>query len=518
MITIDGKQYPFKPGQTVLEAAKENGISIPTLCYHPCLPPQSACRLCLVEVEGAKTLCASCSYPVYDGMKVQTRSTRVIKARRVILELILSSHELKCVVCDKNGACELQKIAYDMGIDKSRFGVVSRGLAADHSSPSIVLDMNQCVLCGRCVAACNEVMVNEVLGIIHRGSNSVVATAFETPLKESDCVQCGACLAVCPVSAILDHQSLGRGRPFEMQKTQVVCPYCGVGCILEVNTRDGEFIRVTTDEPGHVNGIMSCVKGRFGLDYVKHPDRITTPLIKQDGKFRKATWKEAYALISKQFMEIKRKFGADALAGFSSSKCTNEENYLMQKFVRCVLGTNNVDNCARLCHASTVAGLKRAFGSGAMTNSIEEIKETDVFLVTGSNTTETHPVIGSMIKRAVKYGGAKLIVVDPRKIELTQYADIWLRPRNGSDVAWINGMMNVILEEGLEDREFIEKRCVGFSDLVKTIKKYTPEYVEKITGIKPDELRAAAKLYASAGKAAIYYSMGITQHTTGTDN
>ncbi|MHA2059936.1 MAG: molybdopterin-dependent oxidoreductase, partial [Candidatus Ranarchaeia archaeon] len=508
MITINGKEIPFEPGQTILEAAKNSGIYIPTLCFHPCLPTQSACRLCLVEIEGARLLAASCSYPLKDGMKIETDTERVKKTRKTIMDLTIRTHDLKCATCDKNGVCELQRIAYDMGLEESSYGHVCREDVYDDSSPAILRDMTQCILCGRCVAACNEMMVNEVLGFTQRGSETKVSTAFDEPLMSSTCVICGACVAACPVNAIIDHQSLGRGRPFEMQKTQIVCPYCGVGCVMELNSRDNKLIRMTTDEPSHVNGIMTCAKGKFGMDYVNHQDRLTTPLIKEKGKFREATWEEALDLIASNLLKIKEKYGPESLAGFSSSKCTNEENYLMQKMVRSAFGTNNVDNCARLCHASTVAGLKKAFGSGAMTNSISEIPQTDVFLITGSNTTDSHPVIGSHIKRAIKYGGAKLIVVDPRKIPITRYADVWLRPKNGTDVAWINGLINIILKEGLADEKFIKERCTGFDDLRETVQKYTPEYVEKISGIKAEDLQNAAKLFGSAAKGAIYYAMG----------
>ncbi len=518
MITINGMECENGSGETILDVAQKNDIYIPTLCYHPCLPPQSACRLCIVEVEGARTLCPACSYPASDGLAIHTDTKRVERARRLLLELIIRSHELKCVTCDKNGTCELQRLAYEMGVERSRFGFTPREDVLDDSSPAIYREMDQCILCGRCVAACSRMMVNDFLGFTGRGAESRVSTAFFKPYGDSDCVMCGACVAACPVSALLDKRSLGKGRSFEMEKTTVVCPYCGVGCTFELNTRNGEYVRATTDEPQPVNGIMSCVKGKFGLDFINHSDRLKTPLIKEKGRFREATWDEVLGRIAKEFTAIKSEYGPDALGGFSSSKCTNEENYLMQKLVRAVFGTNNVDNCARLCHASTVAGLKRAFGSGAMTNSIDEVSRSDVLLVTGSNTTETHPVIGSLIKRAVRYGDTKLIVVDPRRIDLVEHADIWLRQNNGTDVAWINGMMNVILEEGLEDREYIDARCEGFGAMEATVERYTPEYVEGITGIPADDLRSAARLFASGDRSAIYYSMGITQHSNGTDN
>ena len=518
MITIDGVDYPFKEGQTILEVARENNIFIPTLCYHECLPVTSVCRLCLVEVEGVWKLCTSCSYPVRDGMKVFTKTDKVRKAQKIILELVLRSHDLNCLTCEKNGICEIQKIAYVLGVEKSRYGFKSRGDVIDDSSPAIYRNMDQCILCGRCITACNYMMMNEVLGFTGRGQETRVSTAFYKPYKESDCVICGGCVAACPVGAIVDKQSIGMGRTYDMDRTRVVCPNSGLGCTFELNIVGGKYVRATTIKPQPVNGIMSCVKGKFGMDFISHPDRLTKPLIKENGEFREAAWEEAYELMAEKFMGIKTQFGSDALAGFSSSKCSNEENFLMQKLVRAVFGTNNVDNCARLCHASTVAGLKRAFGSGAMTNSIDEVGKADVILVTGSNTTETHPVIGSLMKRAVKYGETKIIVVDPRKIELVNYSDIWLRQRNGTDVAWINGMMNVILSEGLADIDYVKERCTGFEEVAELVKKYTPEYVEEISGIPADDLREAARLYAGAERGAIYYSMGITQHITGTEN
>jgi formate dehydrogenase alpha subunit len=388
----------------------------------------------------------------------------------------------------------------------------------DDSSPAVIRDPSLCILCGRCVGACQSERLENILGFIERGSTVRVASGLNQPLMETDCTFCGECVQVCPTGALIEKQSRFMGRWWELDKVETTCPDCGVGCALELYVKDGRIVRVRGAEGGAENMGSLCVKGRFGCDWVNSPERLRTPLIKIDGVFVTATWDEALGLVATRFQELKEGHGGEALAGLASAKCTNEENYVFQKFVRTCFGSNNVDHCARLCHAPTVAGLVKAFGSGAMTNSISELLEADVIFVTGSNTTENHPVIAMYLKQAVAERGAKLIVADPRKIELVEYASVWLRQRGGTDVALLNGLMNVIVDEGLHDEGFIRGRCEDFEEFRSTIERYNPGLVEEITGVPAEKLRDAARLFGSAKKASIVFSMGITQHVTGTDN
>jgi formate dehydrogenase alpha subunit len=320
------------------------------------------------------------------------------------------------------------------------------------------------------------------------------------------------------VGAIVEKSRVGKGREWELEEKSTICPYCGCGCTVDIHTKNGDIIKVTTHKENTTNNGNLCVKGKFGLDYVNHPDRLTTPLIKRNGTFEEASWDEALDLVADKLSRIKQESGPGAIGGLSSAKCTNEENYIFQKFIRACIGTNNVDHCARLCHSSTVAGLARAFGSGAMTNSMNEFRTAECILVTGSNTTEAHPIIGLEIKAAVEQNGAKLIVADPRRIDLVPFATLWLRQKSGTDVALFNGIMQVILSEGLEDKEFIEQRTENFDRLYETVMEYTPEKVEEITSVPKEKIIEAGRIYGAAGAASIVYSMGITQHTTGTDN
>ena len=532
-LNLDGQDIIVEEGLTVLDAAKRAGIKIPTLCTMPELGfSPGSCRVCVVEVEGAPTLSASCMTDVREGMVIYTNSERVIKARRIVVELLISNHPLDCMTCEKNGDCDLQNLAYDLDIKESRFGRNDKEIPLDETNPFIVRDLNKCVLCGRCVEICNEIQQTHAIDFGNRGSKTEIiaglgnSLGFETKMtpgfnakiKYSNCVSCGQCVAVCPVGALIDKAAQGKGRSWEFTKVKTTCNYCGVGCNFDFNIKDGKVVKVTSNPESVVNGINLCVKGRFGYDYIHHKDRLTAPLIRKNRKLKKASWEEAYQLISSKFTQIKKESGNDSLAVLSSAKCTNEENYLLMKFSRAVLGTNNVDHCARLCHSATVAGLAQAFGSGAMTNSIKEIANASVICLIGSNTTENHPVIGNLLKRIAKYNGVKLIVVDPREIELTKYATIWLRQKSGTDVAWINGLMNVIINEGLYDEEFVKNRTENFDEFKKVILKYTPEMVEEITGIPKEKLITAARMYAKARKGSIVFAMGITQHTTGTDN
>lgn len=519
-LTIDDKNVRGDPGQTVLEVAEANGIRIPTLCHHPLLPPSGACRVCVVDVGREDRLEASCTLPISNGMNVETDNERVREARRTVVELILSAHPPDCMTCEQNGRCELQDLAYELGIEMESliFEPTRQGRRVDDSSPAITYDPDLCILCGRCVAACNEIRNHGILNYRDRGYDTVVIAGLGELLVDSGCVSCGECVQVCPTGALTEKPSRFKGRWWELERKTTTCPFCGVGCTLEVYTKDGEIVKVRGAEDGVENMGSLCVKGRFGYDWINSPERLTTPLIRRGDRFEAATWDEALSHVASRFREIKGKHGGEALAGLASAKCTNEENYLFQKFVRTCFGNNNVDHCARLCHAPTVAGLVKAFGSGAMTNSILELKGSDLIFVTGSNTTENHPVIAKYMRQAVVDHGAMLIVADPRRIGLVDHAAIWLRQRGGTDVALLNGLMNVILREGLQDTEFIEERCEGFQEFRETVEKYTPEKVEEITGVPSRDLEAAAVAIGEADRASFVFSMGITQHTTGTDN
>ncbi|MBN1834746.1 MAG: formate dehydrogenase subunit alpha [Spirochaetales bacterium] len=516
-LTIDGREVSVRSGVTIYWAAKKLGIEIPHLCYGEDLPPMSSCRLCVVEVEGMRTLAASCSHPVAQGMIVKTDTERVRRARKANLELLLSDHNVECIVCEKSGDCLLEKYAYEFGVKGPSYGGERIERPVHEENPFIIRDYNKCILCGRCVYACNEIQHDHAISVSNRGFKAHISTAFDRPLQDTTCEFCGRCISVCPVGALSEKARSRKGREWEFQTTATICPYCGCGCTLVMHTRGGEIVKVTTTRDSVGRGNL-CVKGKFGTYFVNHKERLTRPLIKREGRFEEASWDEALDLVAKRLREIKEAHGPGAIAGLSSAKCTNEDNYVFQRFMRAVIGTNNVDHCARLCHASTVAGLAKAFGSGAMTNSITEFRFADCFFVTGSNTTEAHPIIALEIKAAVEKNGAKLIVADPREIDLVRFATLWLRHRSGTDVALFNGIMHVILAEGLEDREFIEKRTEDFEKLKAVLADYTPEKVEKITGVPREQIVEAARLYAGAERGSIVYSMGITQHTTGTDN
>ena len=506
-------------GENVLAVARRNGFDIPGLCYHERLTPTGGCRLCLVKVDGRHGTTTACTLQAADGLAITAFDEDLESDRRSLIELLLAEHNCDCLACEAAGRCELQDLAYRYGLDKRarRYTLPERVLPdVDDSSPVLVYDPSKCILCERCVKACDEIQGKEILSYAYRGLDAVV-TAGPAGWEGSACDGCGECVQLCPTGAIREKHDVRPPREWEMEPVQTTCSYCGVGCQLDLWVHEGRIVNVTGSDAVPNFG-STCVKGRFGHTYIQASDRLTTPLIKRDGAFVEASWDEALDLVASRLLAAKAEYGPDAIGGLSSATCTNEENYLFQKLMRAAIGTNNIDHCARLCHASTVAGLAAAFGSGAMTNSIAELEYADCILVTGSNTTETHPIIAGLIVRAVRYGGAKLIVVDPRRIDLVKHATIWLRQRGGSDVAWITGMMSVILQENLQDDAFIAERTEGFDEVRGLLEGFSVEDASEISGIPVQEIRAAARIYSGAERAAIVYSMGITQHTHGTDN
>jgi formate dehydrogenase alpha subunit len=517
-LTIDDRETVVPAGTTILSAARGCGIDIPSLCADPRLEPFAACRLCLVEVEGsARGPVTACTVPVVDDMVVTTETPAIAAQRQVLIDLLLSDHRFDCLVCDQAGACRLQDLAYRYGVGDTSYKGEQRSYDPRDDNPFIAYDPGKCVLCGRCVGICEQVQGCRVLDFAERGFPSLITTSFGRSMVETNCELCGNCVSACPTGALQDKKSLQAGRTWQTAVTETTCPFCGCGCTLELHVNDGKVVRVTAPlEKGPNEGNL-CVKGRYGFQFIGHPERLTEPLVRRGGELVPATWGEALGLVAERLASIKQQHGADALAGFASAKCTNEENYLFQKLMRAVIGTNNVDHCARLCHASTVTGLAQSLGSGAMTNPFVDLLAADTILAIGSNTTEAHPIGALFIKRAVRKG-TKLIVADPREIELVRFADLHLRLRPGTNVALVNGLAQVVLAEGLVDEAFVAERTEGFDELRPVLAEYTPERVEQITGVPADKIVAAARMYGSAAAASIVYSMGVTQHSHGTEH
>ncbi len=524
LVKIDGKDYQFSQGITILNACKIANYDIPTLCYLENIAEEGSCGMCVVEVKGAKTLQRACIIKVTEGMEITTESSAVREARKLNLELALAHHPLDCMTCDADGDCELQELAYEFGIKRSQFLDEKEVFeypkeTSWDSNPFIQFNPQKCILCRRCVDACESQAIVEAIGIGMRGYKSTVSTPFNLPLEQTDCQFCAACVQACPVGALVEKPRVGKGKIFNLEKTDTICAYCGTGCEVTLyRDKKNDLVLARGIDDSIVNEGRLCVKGRYGYEYVNSKDRLTTPLIKENGKFREATWEEAIEYTSKRLLEIKEKYGPDAIGVLGSSRCTNEDNYVVQKFARAVIGTNNVDNCARLCHASTIAGLGKALGAAAATNPIEDIKNTDVMFVIGSNMTETHPVISQFIKENQRKRGAKLIVCDPRKTDLAKVSDIHIQHYPGTDVALLNGTMKVIVDKGLVNKEFIEAHTEGYDEFVKIVSKYDIETVSKITGVDKALIEKAAEMYATAPNATIFYTMGITQHSVGTDN
>jgi len=522
-ITINGKELTGRTGQTILELAAENGIDIPNLCHDPRLNPTGSCRLCLVDVAGRRGPVTACTTKIDPGMVVQTETDEIRAIRKTILELLFYEHRGVCATCNENGDCTFQRYAYEYQISDEVFTKAQTAEPKPNyttGNEAIEYNLDKCIRCGRCIRICEEVQMDSALTFKERASGVEVTTAFDIPLNESTCELCGQCISTCPTGALYERAAKGKGQCKDLLRTRTTCPYCGVGCQIDINVnpKTNDIVRVTSSVGCIPNDGNLCVKGRFGIEFVGHEKRLTTPLIKRNGAFEPVTWDQATSFIAERLTKIKKQNGPNSIAGLSSAKCTNEENYVFQKFFRAVIGTNNVDHCARLCHASTVAGLARAFGSGAMTNSIDEMKNAACIFIIGSNTSEAHPVIALNIKEAVVKNGAKLIIADPRGIDLVRFAELHLAQKPGTDVALINAMMNVIIKENLLDTDFVKERTDGFEELAEALKDFTPEKAEQITTIPAEQIRQAARIYAGASTSSIIYSMGITQHTTGTDN
>jgi len=496
---------------------KENGIYIPTLCYHPELKPDGLCRLCLVEVEG-KGLVTSCTEKVLAQIKVFTNTKKVIEARKTILQLIISDHPLDCMTCEKSGECLLEKYAYEYGIKKVEYeGERSKRKQKD-GSPFIIRDYEKCILCGRCVKVCNEIVGANAIDFGFRGFKTEIISGFDEPLKETECVFCGNCVEVCPVGALREVSAEWKGRSWEYKKIKTICPYCGVGCGINVYVKDNQIIKIKGDEESCVNKGFLCIKGKFAFEYVNSPDRLRKPLRRKNNDFEEISWKEAFETICENLEKTIKKYGSGSVAGLASAKCTNEENYVFQKFFRVVIKTNNVDHCARLCHSSSIAGLSKTIGSAAMSNSLEEIeKYSDCIILTGTNVSETQPATSYRIRKAVERG-AKLIIIGPMEISLSDIAYLTIKPNYGTDVFLFNTIAKIIIDEKLYNEEFIKDKVENFDEYLKFMEEFPINDVEKITGVEIDKLREVAYIYSKSNSAVILWAMGITQHTTGTDN
>jgi formate dehydrogenase major subunit len=510
-VTVDGRPVEVSEGSTLLDAVHAVEGVLPTLCYDSRISPYGACRVCLVSV-GGRTVPA-CVTPATDGDEILTGEPRARAAARHTLELIVSelperALELPAERSELVRACEL------LGVESDRFRGERLGGGRDDSHPYVKLDRDLCIACGRCVRMCDEVQGTFALELVGRGFSTVVAPGSGGPWLESDCVACGGCVDSCPTGALSEPGLLDL-RPVERTVT-TTCGYCGVGCTLDVHVRDNEIAAVTPNHASPTNRGHACVKGRFAHGFVRSGDRLTTPLLRRNGKLEPAGWDEVLSFVAERLLRIRDEYGPNAIAAISSARATNEENYLVQKLMRAVIGTNNVDNCSRLCHSPSAAGLTASFGVSGGTNPFDDFDRADCFLLAGSNPTEAHPVVGARLKQRV-IQGASLIVVDPRRIELARYADVHLRPRPGGNVAVFNGLAYVLLEEGLADEAFLAERAEGLEELREVLRDHTPERVEEITGVPASELRRAARMYGAAGCASIVYGLGVTEHAHGTD-
>jgi formate dehydrogenase major subunit len=524
-LTVDGEKVTVPEGTSVLRAAAEIGVNIPKLCATDSVKAFGSCRLCLVEIEGAKGLPASCTTEVREGMVVTTQNKRLADIRRNVMELYISDHPLDCLTCPTNGDCELQDMAGTVGLRDVRYGYEGENhlnAEKDTSNPYFTFDPSKCIVCSRCVRACEEVQGTFALTIDGRGFESKVAASQDESFLDSECVSCGACVQACPTATLTENSLIEMGQPEHYAIT--TCAYCGVGCSFRAEMKGGEVVKMVPNKDGGANHGHSCVKGRFAFGYATHKDRITSPMIRESihDPWQEVSWDEAFDFAAKKLRGIQEKYGEGAIGGITSSRCTNEETYLVQKLVRAAFGNNNVDTCARVCHSPTGYGLKTTLGESAGTQNFDSVMKADVIMVIGANPTDAHPVFASQMKRRLREG-AKLIVVDPRAIDLVDSPHIkaakHLGLRPGTNVAIINALAHVILSEGLEAKEFIEARCDqdAYQDWREFIldARNSPENVEQETGVAAATVREAARLFAGAPNGAIYYGLGVSEHSQG---
>ncbi|MFF1679828.1 formate dehydrogenase subunit alpha [Streptomyces sp. NPDC058256] len=522
-VEVDGMPVTVPEGTSVMRAAAQAGIDIPKLCATDSLEPFGSCRLCVVEIDGRRGTPASCTTPCADGMQVRTQTPKVEKLRQGVMELYISDHPLDCLTCPANGDCELQDMAGVVGLRQVRYGYEGENhldAEKDTSNPYFDFDPSKCITCSRCVRACGEVQGTFALTIEGRGFESKVSAGAGETFMDSECVSCGACVQACPTSTLQEKSVVELGMPTRSVIT--TCAYCGVGCSFKAELRGDELVRMVPHKDGGANEGHSCVKGRFAFGYASHPDRVLKPMVREriTDPWREVEWEEAIGTVATKMRELQGRYGPSSIGAISSSRCTNEEVYVVQKMVRAAFGNNNIDTCARVCHSPTGYGLKQTFGESAGTQDFRSVAEADVIMVIGANPTDGHPVFASRMKRRLREG-AELIVVDPRRIDLVRSPHIeaahHLQLKPSTNVAVVNAMAHVVVTEGLADLAFVAQRCEGFAEWAEFVARpeNSPEATEEVSGVPSEELRAAARLYAAAPNGAIYYGLGVTEHSQG---
>ena len=524
-LEIDGEQVTVAAGTSLMRAAVDAGIQVPKLCATDSLEPFGSCRLCLVEIEGRKGFPASCTTPVEAGMKVRTQTPKLQQLRKGVMELYISDHPLDCLTCSANGDCELQDMAGVTGLREVRYGMEGANhlkSPKDESNPYFTYDASKCIVCNRCVRACEETQGTFALTISGRGFESRVSPGQDQPFMDSECVSCGACVQACPTATLQEKTVILLGQPEHSKIT--TCAYCGVGCAFKAEMKGNEVVRMVPWKDGKANEGHACIKGRFAWGYATHKDRMTQPMIRKSihDPWQEVSWDEAINYAASEFRRIQAKHGKDSVGGITSSRCTNEETYLVQKLVRAAFGNNNVDTCARVCHSPTGYGLGQTFGTSAGTQTFKSVEKSDVILVIGANPSAAHPVFASRMKKRLREG-ARLIVIDPRQIDLVDsphiQADYHLQLKPGTNVAVITSLAHVVVTEGLLAGAYIAERCddKSFQQWCEFVARpeNSPEAFEKVTGVPAETARAAARLYATGGNAAIYYGLGVTEHAQG---